>query len=110
MAMAPDGRKPGYKMTKGLVALASESGRPIVFTAFSVKRAKIFKTWDRFMLPLPFNKGVILNTEPIYVPAELDAEQTEVWRKKLEKRLLDLTRLADERAGRKNSPVPQGDE
>lgn len=107
MAMAPDGRKPGYKMTKGLVALASESRCPIVFTAFSVKRAKIFKTWDKFMLPMPFNKGVILCSEPIEVPSDLNAEQTEVWREKLEKRLLDLTRAADERAGRGTSPESQ---
>lgn len=105
MAMAPDGRKPGYKMTKGLIALASESGRPIVFTAFSVKRAKIFKTWDGFMLPMPFNSGVILCSEPIFVPADLNAEQIELWREKLEERLLDLTRLADEKTGVKNSPL-----
>lgn len=107
MAMAPDGRKPGYKMTKGLVTLASESRCPIVFTAFSVKRAKIFKTWDKFMLPMPFNRGVILCSEPIYVPADLNAEQTEVWREKLEERLLDLTRRADERAGRGAEAAPR---
>ena len=57
------------------------------------------------MLPMPFNSGVILCSEPIFVPADLNAEQIELWREKLEERLLDLTRLADEKTGVKNSPL-----
>lgn len=101
MAIAPDGRKPGYKMTKGLVSMAKESGRPVFLSAFSVRRGKVLRTWDKFLLPYPFNKGIVLFSEPIYVPADLNAEGVEEWRQKLEKRLLEITIEADERIGLK---------
>ena len=101
MAMAPDGRKPGYKMTKGLVSLAKESRRPIFLSSFSVKRGKIFKTWDRFLLPRPFNTGIVKVSGPIYIPADLDDEGIEAWRRELEHRLIELTAETDRRVGLK---------
>ena len=99
IALAPDGRKPAYKMTDGLITLAKKSRRPIVLSAFSVKRGVLLKTWDRNLFPLPFNKGVVMLSEPIYIPADLDREGTEKWRQILEDRLIDLTEEADRHVG-----------
>ncbi|MBO4520839.1 MAG: lysophospholipid acyltransferase family protein [Alphaproteobacteria bacterium] len=99
VAIAPDGRKPGYKMTDGLISLAKKSQKPIVLSAFSVKRGILLKTWDRFLVPFLFNKGIVMLSEPIYIPADLDQKGIEKWRQILEDRLIDLTHEADQRVG-----------
>ncbi len=103
IALAPDGRKPGYKMTQGVIGLAKQSQRPIILSAFSVKRGKMCKTWDKFLIPYPFNKGVIFFSEPIYIPESLTSEETEKWREDLENQLIALTEQADKFIGLKNA-------
>lgn len=95
IALSPDGRKPGYKMTDGLILLAKKSKKPIVLSAYSVKRGKILKTWDKFLIPFPFNKGIIVFSEPIYIPSDIDRDGVQYWKKVLEDRLIDLTQKAD---------------
>ena len=99
VALAPDGRKPGYKMTEGLITLAKKSQRPIVLSAFSVKHGLLLKTWDKNLFPFLFNKGIVMLSEPIYIPSDLDSEGVEKWRQILEDRLIDLTHEADQRVG-----------
>lgn len=101
VALSPDGRKPGYKMTEGLIQLAKKSQKPIVLSAYSVRRGKMLKTWDKFLVPFLFNKGIVLFSEPIYIPADLDRDGVEKWRRTLEDRLIDLTEEADRRIGLK---------
>lgn len=99
VALAPDGRKPGYKMTDGLVVLAKKSQRPIVLSVFSVRRGIVLKTWDSFLLPFLFNKGIVMLSEPIWIPSDLTSEEVEKWRRILEDRLNELTLEADRRIG-----------
>ena len=101
VAIAPDGREPGYKMTDGLILLAKKSQKPVVLSAFSVRRGFFLKTWDRFLVPFPFNKGVLMFSEPIYVPPDLDQAGIEKWRRILEDKLIGLTEEADQRIGLK---------
>jgi len=43
-----------------------------------VDRGKTFtKTWDHFLLPMPFARTVILFAPPIYVPADADQQMLE---------------------------------
>lgn len=99
VAIAPDGRKPAYKMTDGLIMLAKKSQRPIVLSAFSVKHGLLLKTWDKNLFPFLFNKGIVMLSEPIYIPSDLDQAGIEKWRKILEDKLIDLTEEADRRVG-----------
>lgn len=101
VALSPDGRKPGYKMTEGLIHLAKKSQKPIVLSAYSVRRGKMMRTWDKFLVPFLFNRGIVLFSEPILIPAELDRDGVEKWRRILEDRLIDLTEEADRRVGLK---------
>jgi lysophospholipid acyltransferase (LPLAT)-like uncharacterized protein len=66
VAIAPDGpRGPRCKVQPGVIQVAKLSGRPIFPVTFSATPRKVLHTWDRFILPLPFSRGVFVWGEPI---------------------------------------------
>jgi lysophospholipid acyltransferase (LPLAT)-like uncharacterized protein len=74
--ITPDGpRGPRFKFKPGAIFTAQASGRPIVPIAFAAKPAWIFKTWDKFALPVPFARVCIAIGEPLYVPREVSEER-----------------------------------
>jgi lysophospholipid acyltransferase (LPLAT)-like uncharacterized protein len=96
IAVAPDGpRGPRYRVQIGIIELAKLTGRPIVPVSFNASRRKIFKTWDHFLLPYPFSKGVFIWGEPIAVDPNGDRVHLEERRALLEKSLNELTERAD---------------
>jgi hypothetical protein len=96
IAMVPDGPKgPRYRVQLGVIELAKLTGRPLVPLTFSASKRKIFKTWDRFLLPYPFSKGVFIWGEPIDVDPNGDRAHLDERRTLLEKRLNELTEMAD---------------
>ena len=96
LALTPDGpRGPRYRVQIGVIELAKLTGRPVIPLSFSASRRKIFKTWDHFLLPYPFSKGVFIGGEPILVDSKGDRTHLEERRALLEKRLNELTERAD---------------
>jgi len=79
----------------GVVELARLTGRPVIPITFSASRKRIFNSWDRFLLPYPFSKGVFIYGEPVAVDLHGDRDHLEEKRLLLEKRLNDLTERAD---------------
>jgi lysophospholipid acyltransferase (LPLAT)-like uncharacterized protein len=71
-AFAADGpRGPRYIAKPGPVILARKSRCPIVAFHLFAEHAHIFeKAWDRFQLPRPFSRVVLVIGQPIEVPAE----------------------------------------
>jgi len=55
----------------------------------------VFDSWDRFILPLPFSRGVIVYTKPMLVPREANPAELEACRAEFERRLNEATREAD---------------
>jgi lysophospholipid acyltransferase (LPLAT)-like uncharacterized protein len=101
MAMTPDGpRGPRMRAGEGAVRLAKTTGAPMLAFAWATSRQIVFDSWDRFILPLPFGKGVIVWKGPIPAPAA-DASETELeaTRAALETALNAASREADEAAG-----------
>jgi lysophospholipid acyltransferase (LPLAT)-like uncharacterized protein len=95
-AVTPDGPKgPGFKVHPGTVYIAQRSGMPIMPISNSAEHRWNLSSWDRFLIPKPFSKTVIILGQPIYVASESTPEQLEEKRKELEQRLLDLTDKAD---------------
>lgn len=71
-------RGPRYVAKPGPVMLARRTGCPICVFHVGVDRGKTFeKTWDHFLLPMPFARAVILGAPPIYVPGDADAQMME---------------------------------
>ena len=96
VALVPDGpRGPRYKAQIGVVELSRLTGKPIVPVTFGASKKIIFKTWDRFLLPLPFSKGVFIWGEPIHVDPKGDRTHLEEKRLLLENRLNEITEQAD---------------
>ncbi len=96
IAIVPDGPKgPRHRVQMGVIELAKLTGRAVVPLTFSASKKKIFNTWDRFLLPCPFSKGVFIWGEPVRVDPDGDRDHLEEKRLLLEKRLNELTERAD---------------
>ncbi|MEL0110244.1 MAG: lysophospholipid acyltransferase family protein [Rickettsiales bacterium] len=96
VGITPDGpRGPRMRANSGVVSLAKIAGAPIVPLTFSASWAHVFESWDRFMLPFPFSKGVFLWGTPIEVQKDADDGQLEEKRLEVEQALIALTQRAD---------------
>jgi lysophospholipid acyltransferase (LPLAT)-like uncharacterized protein len=69
IALAVDGpRGPLYEVKHGVTYLAGKLDKPIVPVITSAKRYWILdKIWDKYLLPVPFTKAVVMYGEPITV-------------------------------------------
>ena len=98
----PDGpRGPRFVVQPGILILAKKTGYPIVPATYSAKRAKVFSSWDRFMLPYPFNRCLMVYGKPVFVPPDANPARLEECRKVLEGELNRITAAADRRFDRK---------
>ena len=100
IAITPDGPKgPRWHLQSGIIYLAAKSGVPVVPITASARHAYYFKSWDSFQLPLPFSKAVLNIGKPYMVPGDLDDENIEFHRARIEEQLIALTQKADSLAG-----------
>ena len=100
VGIAPDGpRGPLMRMSDGIIAMAKHSGAPIIPLCISVSRRKVINSWDRFVFPWPFGRGVILWGAPMYVETDADDLACEAARIDLENRLNAVTKECDQLAG-----------
>ena len=105
IGITPDGpRGPRMRSSNGAIALAKLCGVPILPLSYSSSRWRIIKSWDHFILPLPFSKGVFIWGEPIEISQQSTPTELEAGRKKLEKQLNELTKNADDLFG---LPTPE---
>jgi lysophospholipid acyltransferase (LPLAT)-like uncharacterized protein len=77
IVITPDGpRGPRRRVSKGIIFLASRTGRAIVPTAFSCSRSwQIKGSWTDLMIPQPFAKIILLAGTPIEVPQEVPSDE-----------------------------------
>jgi hypothetical protein len=96
IGIVPDGpRGPRQKAQMGVIELAKKTGKPVIPLSFGASKGIFFKTWDRFLLPYPFSKGVFIWGDPVYVDPHGDRDHLEGRRVLLEMRLNELTDQAD---------------
>ncbi len=58
-------------------------------------KKKVFSSWDRFLVPYPFSRGIFLWGDPIEVDRAADAATLERIRVELETALSSLSSEAD---------------
>ncbi|PPR10080.1 MAG: hypothetical protein CFH41_02135 [Alphaproteobacteria bacterium MarineAlpha11_Bin1] len=101
IGITPDGpRGPRMRAAPGAISAAKLSGAALLPITFSASRCRIFFSWDRFVLPFPFTRGVVRIGHPIEVPRDADESLTEQTRQTLERVLIDLTMTLDSELGR----------
>lgn len=107
VAVTPDGPKgPRMRVQPGIISLAAISGAPLVPFTFAVSRRRVLGTWDRFVLALPFARGLYMCGEPLYVPRDADAPAQDAARLEFERRMNALTAEADRLMG--HEPIEPG--
>ena len=92
----PDGPQgPRFRVQPGIILLAQKTGVPIYPMSYGARHAKIFSSWDRFMLPRPFTECRVVYGTPVFVPANADEIVREACRRRLEDELCKITLNAD---------------
>ena len=95
LAITPDGpRGPRHKCRIGIIYLASVTGLPIVPFGSGYRRYWRARSWDKFVVPLPFGRIRGVSAHPIYVPKDLDNEQLEHYRLEVERMLTLVSDIA----------------
>jgi len=95
LAIVADGSQgPPLQAQGGPILLASRSGSPILPIVWSASRYHTFRSWDRLAVPKLFARVDVFFGEPLFVPAGIDGDGLEAYRRELERALLDLYRRA----------------
>jgi len=93
MADGPVG--PPRRLKMGSIVLARATGLPIIPMMYGAKRRIVFHSWDRYFLPVPFTKIVVLHGEPVFVPADADETECERLRRLIEDRMNEMADRCD---------------
>lgn len=102
IGIAADGpRGPERQMSTVPLVWARTSGKRVFLTTFAARKAREAGTWDRMLLPAPWNRGVFLCREWTQeVPRKASPETLEALRLDMQNALNDLTAQADRHVGR----------
>lgn len=83
-----DGPQGPFGVVKtGLIRIAQAGDMPVLPTITSAQKRWVFNSWDRFMVPKPFSRVIIRFGEPIDVPQEMEADEFEGLRLRIERQL-----------------------
>ena len=94
IAITPDGPKgPKETVKEGIIKLAQITGAPIVPLVWTTKKFKLIDSWDNFVIPFPFSKGIYTFGKPIYVDKKITKKKFEVSRLVVENEIKRLTKL-----------------
>jgi lysophospholipid acyltransferase (LPLAT)-like uncharacterized protein len=100
LGFTPDGpRGPRHRAQIGVIQAARLGGAAIVPVAFAASACKVMGSWDGFIVPRPFSRGVFVYGAPLEVPSGAGREQMEAARSELETRLHEATARAQALAG-----------
>ncbi len=93
VAIVPDGpRGPREQLQPGVATLAALTGAPVVPLAVGARPARRLRSWDRFLVPLPFARCVLAFGPPVRIEPGADREHAD---KELQQALADVTERAD---------------
>jgi lysophospholipid acyltransferase (LPLAT)-like uncharacterized protein len=97
VGITPDGpRGPRHVLKAGVVELARATGRPVLPLLMSSTHGKRLRSWDRFLIPLPFDRVVVRWGAPVWADPKADFESDRV---RIEKALNDLCLQVDRETG-----------
>jgi lysophospholipid acyltransferase (LPLAT)-like uncharacterized protein len=93
VAIVPDGpRGPREQLQPGVVRLAALTWAPVVPLAVAARPGRRLASWDRFLVPLPFARCVLVFGSALRVAPDADRERAA---KELQRALAEVTERAD---------------
>ena len=97
VAFTPDGPKgPVGVVQPGVLMAAAATGWPIVPVAIGASRARRLRSWDRFLVPLPFARVHVVYGEPMRVERRGDAAAGSGFAERLDAAATELARRLDD--------------
>ena len=92
IGITPDGpRGPRYRVQIGAISLAQLTGASIIPVSYILSRKITLKSWDAFMIPMPFARCVARLGASLSVPSDADDALRENKRLELERVLQTLS-------------------
>lgn len=89
-------RGPAFVFKPGLIHLAKITGSPIYCLRSWAKHYVSARSWDRTMIPLPFNHLIFIMSDPVLVPPNAEEEEFEGIRQSLEATLREMKKRSEE--------------
>jgi lysophospholipid acyltransferase (LPLAT)-like uncharacterized protein len=91
LAITPDGPKgPRFVVQSGVIILGQKTCYPIVPVMVHHSRCWELPSWDKFCIPKPFSKVVLIYGDPIVIPSKLQKSEVEEYRISLENSFIKL--------------------
>ncbi|MCP4266309.1 MAG: lysophospholipid acyltransferase family protein [Candidatus Brocadiaceae bacterium] len=99
LAITPDGpRGPRFVVQAGVITLGQKTRYPIIPVMVHHSKCWELPSWDRFCVPKPFSKVVLIYGDPIMIPPKLEKFEVEVYRVLLEEAFVKLGNEAGNKA------------
>jgi hypothetical protein len=98
-------RGPRGVLQQGAVELGRITEKAVLPLTNSASSRKLFDSWDRFQLPLPFSRVVVEYGKPMILTGDEDAEQREAAKAAFQERLNRLTAELDRNLGYDRSEI-----
>lgn len=97
VAMTVDGpRGPRFVVKPGALLLSKITQMPVLPVGAAMNRHWQFNSWDRYQLPKPGARALIVVGEPFQVPADADGDVVEQHRLELESRMVELDKQVEQ--------------
>ena len=96
-AMIPDGPTgPRHQFKPGTLYIAQQADAYLLPMTFSANKNIVFRSWDKFMLPLPFSKNIVLYGKPVRIPQNISPRELVKIKNEFELKMIKLEHQADE--------------
>lgn len=106
VGITPDGPKgPRHRCKVGVIELARATGRPVVPVLMSSVRGKRVRSWDRFLIPVPFDRVVLRWGPPIWADPAATFESDQA---RIDQAMQALLRRVDDETGNLDPDFHEG--
>ena len=94
IGISPDGPKgPRHKVSEGILSISRLSESVILPVGIGFKKKWVLNTWDKFIIPKPFNEITVIWGDPI--PVITNEKNNHQFKTKLESKMNNLTAQAN---------------
>ncbi|MCF6156979.1 MAG: DUF374 domain-containing protein [wastewater metagenome] len=96
LAITPDGpRGPRFVVQPGSIYLSKKTQLPIIPTVVGLSSYWELPSWDRFRIPKPFSRALMMYGDPIHIPPDASEEEIERYQLLLETTMREMAEKAD---------------